>query len=91
MSAKKLHESALSDVMAAHRTRVSEHSSPQMADKLDTQVLKPLAKSKDPNYVKLVAYVPVSTHSRLKAKAAIARREISDVLFELVEKHLKED
>ena len=65
---------------------------PSTPERLDTQELKPLAaaKSKDASYIKLTAYVPRQLHARLKSKAALEQREISDVVVELVEGYVKE-
>jgi len=42
-----------------------------------------LAKSKDPEYTKMGLYIKKGTHRRMKAKAALEDRELSDVAEEI--------
>lgn len=46
--------------------------------------VRPVGKSKDPNYAPLFAYVPVELHGRLKMRTMLEKREISEVITELV-------
>ena len=80
-------ESSLAELIREHKT-----SAVETPERLDTQELKPLAaaKSRDASYIKLTAYVPRQLHARLKSKAALEQREISDVVVELVEGYVKE-
>jgi hypothetical protein len=85
-------ESSLMDLMRSHKSAAQtvEHSDTSEPEHVNTLVPGDArggsnkAKSQDPNYSKLTAYVPRKLHAAMKSKAALEEREISDVIVELV-------
>jgi hypothetical protein len=55
------------------------------------QTPKILAKSQDPNYVKLTAYVPRELHMNLKLLLTSRGREISHLMTELITDYLQKE
>jgi hypothetical protein len=64
--------------------RDEKHSGSQVPESLITQVLKHSAKSQNPDFVKLTAYVPRELHRAAKVRLVQQGREISELVAELL-------
>lgn len=52
---------------------------------------RPLAKSADPAYMKFTTYIRKSTHLGVKTRLVSKRKELSDLVEELLSNWLRED
>jgi hypothetical protein len=87
MAKQKSKASDFGALIQAHRK--SQPSGTQAPESLEKA--KILAKSRNPGYVKLTAYVPRELHLNLKLALTKQGREISHLITELVSEWLKSE
>ena len=80
-----------SDKAASSRTssKSAKPSRGALADKPDNS--RPLAKSADPDYMKFTTYIRKSTHLGVKTRLVSKKKELSDLVEELLSDWLKEN
>jgi hypothetical protein len=81
--------SRFDDLFGAARSSSLEQESVTTANDL-TNVLKPLSKSTDPDYIRTTVYLPKQLHKQLKATAANEEREMSEIAQEAIAQYLEE-
>src|SRR4051794_21649644 len=70
--------------LAEIRTGASDHSGSQTSERSGSPAPKSLAKSQDPRFVKLTAYVPKELHRETRSRLIQEGKELSTLIEELL-------
>jgi hypothetical protein len=71
--------------------RNEKHSGVQMSESPDVETLRRPAKSQNPNFVKLTAYVPRELHHATKVRLVQNGKELSQLVEELLSTWLEKE